>query len=202
MLVGVGVPDPPAFVYPANGQTNVPVTVKVQWCESDGAARYHIQLSTDSTFQTCTVNDSSLVDTARVVGPLRTSRRYYRRVRAAADDGTWGVYSNKTTFTTGTLAAPVEDQPTTIPASTRLLQNYPNPFNPSTAITYEVSSAGHVRLVVSDILGREVKKLVDEQRDSGTYTVNWNAAGRASGVYFITFTMGNFRETRRMVLSK
>ena len=66
-----------------------------------------------------------------------------------------------------------------------LLQNYPNPFNPSTTIEFRVGGAGpsHVRLAVSDMLGREVAVLVDEKKAPGNYRVTFDAADLSSGVY-------------------
>jgi hypothetical protein len=64
-----------------------------------------------------------------------------------------------------------------------LEQNYPNPFNPSTEINFRVSFAGHVNLKVFDIRGREVATLVNDIRQPGMYSVRWDAAGMASGVY-------------------
>ena len=66
----------------------------------------------------------------------------------------------------------------------RLWQNYPNPFNPTTVVSYQLSVVSNVRLVVYDVLGREVAVLVDERKGPGSYTIRFNAAGLASGVYF------------------
>jgi hypothetical protein len=83
-----------------------------------------------------------------------------------------------------------------------LSQNYPNPFNPSTGIRYQLAGTSDVRLVVYDLLGREVALLIDEKQAAGNYRVNWNAAHFSSGVYFYRLTAGTFRETRRMLLIK
>ncbi len=69
------------------------------------------------------------------------------------------------------------------PASYLLTQNYPNPFNPSTSISYQLPTQNHVTLKVYDLLGREVATLVNEVRQPGTYSVQWNAFGVASGMY-------------------
>jgi hypothetical protein len=70
-----------------------------------------------------------------------------------------------------------------LPEATALLQNYPNPFNPSTNIRYQISDIGYLKLTVYDMLGREVAVLVNERKEPGTYSVTWNAAGMASGMY-------------------
>jgi hypothetical protein len=101
----------------------------------------------------------------------------------------------------GPISTGVEDKPG-IPSAFALNQNYPNPFNPSTNISYELSSASHVRIAVSDLLGREVAVLVDAERPAGSYNVAWEARGVSSGVYFCTMQAGSFRTTRTMLLMK
>ncbi|PJB00437.1 MAG: hypothetical protein CO128_00590, partial [Ignavibacteriales bacterium CG_4_9_14_3_um_filter_30_11] len=64
-----------------------------------------------------------------------------------------------------------------------LAQNYPNPFNPSTVIKYQLPEQGFVTLKIYDILGREVKTLVNEFKSKGRYSINFNAGNLASGVY-------------------
>jgi endonuclease I len=101
-------------------------------------------------------------------------------------------------------------QPVAVPAQAfRLEQNYPNPFNPSTEIRYQVSGTSEVRLDVFDMLGRKVSTLVNERKAAGTYSVNFNAAGLASGgaslasgIYFYRLQAAGFAETKRMMLMK
>jgi hypothetical protein len=83
-----------------------------------------------------------------------------------------------------------------------LSQNYPNPFNPSTVIKYHLSTATHVRMTIFDILGREVRTLLNEQKSAGSYQVNWNASGVPSGVYFYRLQAGSFSETKKLILLK
>ncbi len=83
-----------------------------------------------------------------------------------------------------------------------LEQNYPNPFNPSTRINYNVGEPGLVQLKVYNILGVEVATLVNEQQNSGNYTVDFDAERFSSGVYLYTLTTGSFRESRKMILMK
>ncbi len=83
-----------------------------------------------------------------------------------------------------------------------LLQNYPNPFNPATVFRFGLPKTAKVKLVIYDILGREVKTLVDDVFHSGVHKVTWNASNLSSGVYFYRMTTDEFSETRRMVLIK
>lgn len=84
----------------------------------------------------------------------------------------------------------------------QLSQNYPNPFNPTTSIEYQVASSGLVSLKVYDVLGREVKKLVNEVKTPGSYSVTFDASNLSSGIYFYTITSGSFTQTRKMILMK
>ncbi|RPI18095.1 MAG: T9SS C-terminal target domain-containing protein [Ignavibacteriae bacterium] len=84
----------------------------------------------------------------------------------------------------------------------KLSQNYPNPFNPVTLIEYSIPVQGKVELKIYDILGKEVKTLVNEFKEAGTHNVMFNASELASGVYFYKIISGSFRDVKRMVLVK
>jgi endoglucanase len=81
-----------------------------------------------------------------------------------------------------------------------LFQNYPNPFNSSTIISYQLSVFSKVRLDVFDVLGREVATLVNEEKPTGSYLVQWNTEGLASGFYFYRIKAGNYIETKKLIL--
>jgi len=83
-----------------------------------------------------------------------------------------------------------------------LVQNYPNPFNPNTRIRYSVPSISQVSLKIYNVLGKEIEIIVDEEKEAGTYEVNWNAANLPSGVYFYRIQSGSFVETKKMLLMK
>ena len=83
-----------------------------------------------------------------------------------------------------------------------LSQNYPNPFNPSTQIRFSIPKAEMVKLAVYDILGKEVRTLINENRAAGTYNVDFNGAGLSSGIYFYRLTAGEFSEVKKMTLIK
>lgn len=89
-----------------------------------------------------------------------------------------------------------------IPDTYRLEQNFPNPFNPETNIRLALPTRSFVKLVVYDILGREVSILVNDQLNSGTYELNWNASNYPSGIYFYRLIAGEYSETKRMILLK
>jgi hypothetical protein len=89
-----------------------------------------------------------------------------------------------------------------IPNDISLEQNYPNPFNPSTVITFGLPEAASVNLTIYDLLGREIKVLVDDQLPAGTHIANFDASNLAAGTYFYTLKAGNKSETRKMLLLK
>lgn len=89
----------------------------------------------------------------------------------------------------------------------QLSQNYPNPFNPSTVIRYSIVNSGNVSLKIYDVLGREIKNLVNQHLSNGTYEVNWkgddNFGNKVSiGIYFYRIETENFVETKKMILLK
>jgi len=86
-----------------------------------------------------------------------------------------------------------------------LSQNYPNPFNPTTTIKYTIPSSYQngpktVLLKVYDVLGKEIKTLVNEKQNSGNYKVTYDAKDLPSGVYFYKLQSGNFSSTEKMIL--
>ena len=87
-----------------------------------------------------------------------------------------------------------------LPAAFALLPNYPNPFNPTTTLAFHVPTAGRVVLKVYDLLGREVRTLVDDRLVPGTYRVPFDAGGSASGVYFARLDGGGKTFVQSMLL--
>ena len=83
-----------------------------------------------------------------------------------------------------------------------LSQNYPNPFNPVTVINYSIPENSVINIKVYDILGREVKHLVNEYKPAGNYSVSFDGSNLSSGVYFYKLEAGNFSEIKKMILMK
>jgi hypothetical protein len=83
-----------------------------------------------------------------------------------------------------------------------LSQNYPNPFNPKTGVRFQVPGVSDVKIIVYDLLGREIAVLVNEKKAPGSYEVKFDASGLSSGVYIYRLTAGNYVECRKMVLVK
>jgi hypothetical protein len=103
----------------------------------------------------------------------------------------------KTEFITSVAALPGE-----FPHAFSLAQNYPNPFNPTTGVRFQVPGVSEVKLVVYDLLGREVAVLVNERKAPGAYEVRFDGSNLASGVYIYRLTAGSFVHSRTMLLVK
>ncbi len=91
---------------------------------------------------------------------------------------------------------------TNTPSNFVLEQNYPNPFNPTTTINYSIPKSAFVTLKVYDILGNEVKSLVNEQQSVNNYTINADFSNLTSGVYYYTLKAGDFTSTKKLMLVK
>ena len=83
-----------------------------------------------------------------------------------------------------------------------LSQNYPNPFNPTTSINFSIPKDGLVKIVVYDMLGKEVATLVNSEQTAGNYEVTFDASKLTSGVYFYKITSGDFTDVKKMLLVK
>ena len=81
-------------------------------------------------------------------------------------------------------------------------QNFPNSFNPSTMIKYQIPQYGFVTLRIYDILGSEVKTLVNEYKEIGRYEVKFDASDLPSGMYIYQLKSGEFISSKKMMLVK
>lgn len=89
-----------------------------------------------------------------------------------------------------------------IPDKFKLSQNYPNPFNPATNINFSIPASGMVKLVVYDILGKQISVPVNENLSAGNYKIDFNASGLASGIYFYRLEAEGFTDMKKMILVK
>lgn len=110
--------------------------------------------------------------------------------------GIWGFgLWNRPTIVTG-----IEEERTEVPNEFLLTQNFPNPFNPLTTIEYRIPELTFVTIKIYDILGNELRALVDEEKSSGIYKINFDAGNLPSGVYFYRIQAGSFIDTKKMLL--
>ncbi len=83
-----------------------------------------------------------------------------------------------------------------------LSQNYPNPFNPSTSISFELDRPGRAIISIYSLMGQKITELVNEVKSAGTHSINWNASGFSSGVYYYQLQASGQVLTRKMTLIK
>lgn len=152
---------------------------------------------------------------ANGVYDLYTALWYDKNNNNTIDGGDFVVNSKITTAALTISPNGITVISSEIPGKFALLPNYPNPFNPVTKIQFDIPSAGQrhafdTKLIIYDISGRELTTLVNEQLQPGSYTVDWDGTGYASGVYFYSLITSDpskgsglgFTETKRMVLVK
>tara|TARA_B100001094_G_C18097981_1_gene754075 strand:- start:684 stop:1373 length:690 start_codon:yes stop_codon:yes gene_type:complete len=94
-----------------------------------------------------------------------------------------------------------------IPSEFKLHQNYPNPFNPVTKIQYDISSINNVSIIIYDLIGKNIKSLVNSKKPAGFYSVAWDGTNNfgetvSAGIYVYMIQTGEFRSTKKMVLLK
>lgn len=191
----------PVLTEPADGATNQPTTLTLQWNPSVGTGGYHCQVATDAGFSSLVLNDSTVIDASKEISGLSNSATYYWRVRAYnLGSGAASTYSSVWNFSTSS-ATDVEKTELK-PTEFSLKQNYPNPFNPQTWIKYEVPQQTHVRIVVYDLLGNEVAVLVNGEKQAGRYEINWKPTSLSSGIYFYRMQAGKYSATKKLVFMK
>ena len=120
--------------------------------------------------------------------------------------------SMESSFSTGCWTVGSSEMCTTLsnessPYSFGLSKNYPNPFNPTTTIGYDIAVAGEVSIIIYDMMGREVKNLVSDYANPGSYSVVWNAKNNqglevSAGMYVYKMIAGDFVQVNKMLLVK
>jgi len=110
--------------------------------------------------------------------------------------------SNMIVIKTASLTMGINENGTTTPDRYELHQNEPNPFNPVTNINYDIPKNSFVKLVVYDLLGKEIKTLVNENKTSGRYSVSFNGLNLPSGVYLYRLETDNFTDVKKMLMIK
>ena len=131
-------------------------------------------------------------------------RVYNRTLSSYEISATWN------TPLTHYMTAGIKKISSDIPVDCDLYQNYPNPFNPSTRIGYQLAGPGFVTLKIYDLLGKEISTIINEKQTPGVYSVEWNAANIANGVYFYRLTVVTdeskndkiFNKTKKLIIIK
>ncbi len=121
---------------------------------------------------------------------------YYYRIADVTTDGSEHLNSFVVT------ATPTDQVSSEVPGKYKLSQNFPNPFNPTTEVSYTIPEAGTVRLTIYDVLGKELRTLVNGYQAAKTYQVQFDASNLPSGTYYYSLKANNFSTTKMMSLTK
>ena len=161
---------------------------------------YGIYRSTCSNFDpdTMEIYTYATSDTFLYDSNIEGNINYYYRVSAFDYSGNESEYSPEVSA----VVVGLQSNGDNLPGEYSLSQNYPNPFNPTTTISYQLPRSSFVKLTIYDISGRLVDKLIDEKKNAGYYTVEWNAENACSGVYFYRIEAGNFVAVKKGLLVK
>ena len=112
------------------------------------------------------------------------------------------LYRIDAVTTSGTSYSVLIRSGSQFPSEFILYSNYPNPFNPATTISFDIPNKEYVTLTVHDVAGKEISRLVDEQKELGRYTYRFDAHSLSTGIYFYTLRAGTFVQTKKMLLVK
>jgi hypothetical protein len=193
-------PEPPSGLS-VDLQENILIT----WNENneEDLSHYVLDKDTDDSFQTgqypsITTAETSYIDTVYEDGQV-----LYYRLSAVDSAGNVSDFSETLSFEV-VLSVNEENM---IPEVFALHQNYPNPFNPITTLRYDLPENSLVNIIIYDLLGREVRTLVNTTQDAGFRSVIWNATNDygkpvSAGVYLYQIQAGEFVQTKKMVLLK
>ncbi|MEO0293418.1 MAG: FG-GAP-like repeat-containing protein [candidate division WOR-3 bacterium] len=191
------VPPAPTLVSPPNGAENQPLSLNLIWNKVLTATGYRCQVATTETFEDPSIIvDATSYDTVEAISGLTENTQYYWRVLAfnSLGEGEWSsVWSFKT------LAQGVLEE--ALPKVFALRENG-SLVNTKAVITYDVPHESSVRIVICDLLGREIASLVNEVKKPGRYTVDWNVGNLKNGVYFCKMEASNFTAVRKLILMK
>jgi hypothetical protein len=190
------------IVAPTGLQYNIQgSSVMLTWDALIDADYYKLERSTDSLFiegvETSYIQDNNYTD-----DNLEYNIEYFYRV--AANIGFWTDYSNVASVIIENVSILGDND---FPIIYKVHQNHPNPFNPVTMLHYDLPEDGLVNITIYDILGRQIKTLVNGSQTAGYKSTQWNATNNLSepvsaGLYLYTIEAGDFRQTKKMVLLK
>ena len=214
LVIGLaGMPDRVVLAVPGHFSEVRGDDVAFSWLSAAGATQYQLQLATDSLMINLIIDSTVAATSLTLPNDMVNLGFRWWRVRAKNNVG-WGLFSRKNFFIYLGPATGIDDL-NPIVGEFRLEQNYPNPFNPTTNIGFVISDGStslttgsvFVELKVYDTVGRLVKTLVNENREAGVYTAQWDATNEqgqrvTSGLYVYRITAGEYTGMKKMVLLK
>lgn len=166
---------------------------------SDNGTNWQQVASYTGTLSNWTYQEFDITQYANASSNVRVRFRLYSDVSLTADG--WYVDDIKILGYQSPVTGVILEN-NQLPTTYSLEQNYPNPFNPMTTIKFALPKDGFVRLVVYDILGREVSSIVNEFKNAGNYSVNFDASRLASGIYFYKIEVNGFTDIKKMTVIK
>jgi len=172
--------------YPTNSISGIVGAASTYWVSQQGTG---ISITTNS-------------GTSFTTAYTAPAGNFYHMTKSRAGATIWAVRSNGGISRYGQPILGVTPISSEVPASFSLSQNYPNPFNPTTKINFALPKSGLVTLKVYDVLGKEVSTLVNEVKNAGTYSFEFNASSLTSGVYFYKLEANGFSDVKKMLLVK
>lgn len=147
-------------------------------------------------------NNSFSIQTSVSPGTMTINGTFSQNGNEVSGSYSFNVYGTICSGNWGPIASSIENVNDDIPAFYFLSQNYPNPFNPVTKIRFGLPVGSFTKLVVYDLLGREVTTLVNKELHAGFYEISYNANWSSSGVYFIKLQTKSFVSLKKMVYIK
>lgn len=191
---------------PSNGVTIGTDRAELSWftkAAPNENQTYEVEVSESPKFESIKLRAESESNSLKV--NELDDGQYFWRVKGKNSEGE-SYYSNIASFKVGNGITDVTDL-TAIPEQFEVSQNYPNPFNPTTVIKFGLSEASFVSIKIYNMLGQEVKTLVNSDKSSGSYSVQWNGDNNygqkvTSGTYLYRVTAENSVVTKKMILLK
>ena len=175
--------------------------IQLTWSPSldDDFQYFMLEKSVDESFSAAVTHE--MVDTTFMDVEYEMNQTYYYRVTAFDHSGNQSAFSD---VVEAALLSAMEDL---VPAEFALHQNYPNPFNPTTQIKFDLAEDGLVTIKIFDVMGRELRTLVNSVRTAGYHSIQWDATnqlgeGVSAGMYIYMIQAGDFISTKKMVLLK
>ena len=148
-------------------------------------------------------NENDLTTAAALLNEIKAQSDLSTSMEIATAETDYNVRSGLYKTGSGYISPKIQNTEEQVkPTSYSLSQNYPNPFNPSTVIQYEIPKDGYVTLKIYDILGKEIKTLVNENKALGKYSIGFDASDLACGVYLYKIQAGSFISVKKMILLK
>ncbi|MCW8848874.1 MAG: T9SS type A sorting domain-containing protein, partial [Melioribacteraceae bacterium] len=180
-----------------NIELSPPVIVTATNTEISGTAGPNqvIEIFADSANEGQVFIDSTVSDASGNFSITLSSLPNLPNITATARD----ALGNTSEFSSPMIITDLDNAEDNIPIEYTLNQNYPNPFNPSTIISYQIPSCGHVSLKIYDILGNEIETLISKKQSAGKYEIVFDAKNISSGVYFYRLKTENYTITKKMI---